>query len=190
MSTQSQLDRLCIDTIRTLSMDAVEKAASGHPGTPMALAPVVHVLYDRFLRFNPANPQWFNRDRFVLSAGHASMLLYSALHLNGYDLPLAELERFRQLHSRCPGHPEYTPGHRLTPGVEMRSYWGSNAAKTNGSFNLAGIADPVVDALIDKVIAAKSRTELTTATHAIDRVLREPVARDTKISETDLEPVG
>ena len=84
----------------------------------MALAPVVHTLWDRYLRFNPANPLWPNRDRFVLSCGHASMLLYSALHVNGYDLPLEHLMNFRQLHSKCPGHPEYTPGHTLTPGVE------------------------------------------------------------------------
>jgi transketolase len=113
------LDELCINTIRTLSMDAVQKANSGHPGTPMALAPVVHTLWDRFLRFNPQNPKWFNRDRFVLSAGHASMLLYSALHLNGFNLPLEELMKFRQLHSMCPGHPEYTPDGSITPGVEM-----------------------------------------------------------------------
>lgn len=118
MVTESQLDTLCINTIRTLSMDAVQKANSGHPGTPMAMAPVVHTLWDRFLRFNPLNPHWMNRDRFVLSCGHASMLLYSALHINGYNLPLEELMRFRQLNSRCPGHPEYTPDHSLTPGVE------------------------------------------------------------------------
>ena len=118
MATATNLDTLCINTIRTLSMDGVQKANSGHPGTPMALAPVVHTLWDRYLRFNPANPLWLNRDRFVLSCGHASMLLYSALHVNGYDLPLEDLMNFRQLHSKCPGHPEYTPGHTLTPGVE------------------------------------------------------------------------
>jgi transketolase len=95
-------------------MDGVQKANSGHPGTPMALAPVVHALWDRCLRFNPTNPKWLNRDRFVLSCGHASMLLYSALHVNGFDLPLEELIQFRQLHSKCAGHPEY----HLTPGVE------------------------------------------------------------------------
>lgn len=118
MATDTTLDGLCINTIRTLSMDAVQKANSGHPGTAMAMAPVMHTLWDRFLRFNPANPQWLNRDRFILSCGHASMLLYSTLHINGYDLPLEELMNFRQLHSKCPGHPEYTPGHTLTPGVE------------------------------------------------------------------------
>jgi transketolase len=100
-------------------MDAVQKANSGHPGTAMALAPVMHVLWDRFLRFNPTHPTWMNRDRFILSCGHASMLLYSTLHVNGFNLPLEDIQNFRQLNSRCPGHPEYTPGHELTPGVEM-----------------------------------------------------------------------
>ena len=118
MATDAKLDELCINTIRTLSMDAVQKANSGHPGTAMALAPVMHTLWDRFLRFNPAHPKWVNRDRFVLSCGHASMLLYSTLHINGFDLPLEELMNFRQLHSKCPGHPEYTPDGRITPGVE------------------------------------------------------------------------
>src|SRR5437588_6678564 len=90
------LPQLCVNTIRTLSMDAVQKANSGHPGTPMALAPVAYVLWDSYLRHNPKNPTWPNRDRFVLSNGHASMLLYSLLHLTGYDLPLAQLEQFRQ----------------------------------------------------------------------------------------------
>jgi transketolase len=110
----TKLDQLCINTIRTLAMDGVQQANSGHPGTPMALAPVAYVLWDRFLRHNPHNPQWPNRDRFVLSAGHASMLVYSMLHLSGYDLPLDELKRFRQWGSKTPGHPE----HGLTPGVE------------------------------------------------------------------------
>jgi transketolase len=108
------LDRLAIDTIRTLSMDAVQAANSGHPGAPMGAAPMGYVLWTRFLRHAPTHPEWPNRDRFVLSAGHASMLLYSLLHLTGYDLPLAELTAFRQWGSRTPGHPE----HGLTPGVE------------------------------------------------------------------------
>lgn len=108
------LDELCINTVRTLSMDAVQKADSGHPGTPMALAPIAYVLFTRHMRHNPADPSWPNRDRFVLSAGHASMLLYSSLHLSGYDLSLEDLKQFRQWQSRTPGHPEY--GH--TPGVE------------------------------------------------------------------------
>ncbi|HSE97391.1 MAG TPA: transketolase, partial [Blastocatellia bacterium] len=113
-SHDKKLDELCVNTIRTLSMDAVQQANSGHPGTPMALAPVAYAVWDRFLRHNPQNPQWPNRDRFVLSAGHASMLLYSMLHLTGYEVPLDDLKRFRQWESLTPGHPEY--GH--TPGVE------------------------------------------------------------------------
>ena len=108
------LDLLCIDAIRVLSMDAVQKADSGHPGTPMALAPLAYVLFTRHLRYNPKNPHWMNRDRFVLSAGHASMLLYSVLYLSGYELTLEDLKNFRQWGSKTPGHPEY--GH--TPGVE------------------------------------------------------------------------
>ena len=98
-------------------MDAVEAAQSGHPGTPMALAPAAYILWTRFLRHNPSNPEWLDRDRFVLSCGHASMLLYSLLHLSGYDLPLEEIKAFRQWGSRTPGHPER--GH--TPGVCPRS---------------------------------------------------------------------
>src|SRR5215468_4977176 len=109
-----KLDQLCINTIRTLAMDGVQQANSGHPGTPMALAPVAYVLWDRFLRHNPRNPQWPNRDRFVLSAGHASMLLYAMLHVSGYDLSVEEIKRFRQWGSLTPGHPEYG----LTAGVE------------------------------------------------------------------------
>ena len=100
------LDELCIDTIRTLAMDAVQQANSGHPGTPMALAPLAYVLWTRVLRYNPGNPAWFNRDRFVLSAGHASMLLYAMLHLTGYDLALDDIKRFRRWGSRTPGHAE------------------------------------------------------------------------------------
>jgi transketolase len=121
------IDQLCINTIRTLAMDAVQQAQSGHPGTPMALAPVVYCLWQRFLRFDPDHPIWPNRDRFVLSAGHASMLLYAMLHLTGvkavnpkYEVlgepavSLDDIKRFRQLDSKCPGHPEY----RWTSGVE------------------------------------------------------------------------
>ena len=121
------MDGLCINTIRTLAMDAVQQANSGHPGTPMALAPVVYCLWQRFLRFDPAHPIWPNRDRFVLSAGHASMLLYAMLHLTGVkavnakyetlgqpSVTLEDIKRFRQLDSKCPGHPEY----RWTSGVE------------------------------------------------------------------------
>lgn len=108
------VEDLCIHTIRTLAMDAVEEAGSGHPGTAMALAPLAYVLWRRHLRFNPRNPAWFDRDRFVLSAGHAAILQYAVLHLTGYDLPLEELKRFRQWGSITPGHPEA----HLTPGVE------------------------------------------------------------------------
>ncbi len=110
----ASLDQLCIDTVRALAMDAVQQADSGHPGTAMALAPVAYVLWQRHLRYNPANPDWFGRDRFVLSAGHACMLLYAALYLTGYDLSLDDIKQFRQWGSRTPGHSE----HGLTPGVE------------------------------------------------------------------------
>src|SRR4029077_7007565 len=121
------IDSLSINTIRTLCMDAVQQANSGHPGTPMAMAPVVYLLWQEFLRFDPEDPIWPNRDRFVLSAGHASALLYSVLHLAGVkavnrkyetlgelSVALDDLKNFRQLESRCPGHPEY----RCTAGVE------------------------------------------------------------------------
>ena len=108
------LDDLCINTIRFLAIDAVEQAKSGHPGMPMGAAPMAYVLWTRHLRHNPRDPKWPNRDRFVLSAGHGSMLLYALLHLTGYDLPMEELQRFRQWGSRTPGHPEYG----VTPGVE------------------------------------------------------------------------
>jgi transketolase len=111
---QEYLDTLCINTIRTLAMDAVQKADSGHPGTPMALAPLAYVLWTKFLRYNPSDWKWFNRDRFILSNGHASMLLYAMLFLTGYDLSLDDLKNFRQWGSRTPGHPEYL----RTPGVE------------------------------------------------------------------------
>src|SRR5687768_4179927 len=110
-----ELDQLCINTIRALSIDAVQKANSGHPGLPLGAAPMAYVLWTRFLQHNPKNPKWENRDRFLLSAGHGSMLLYSLLHLTGYDLPLEELKNFRQWGSKTPGHPEYG----LTPGVEI-----------------------------------------------------------------------
>ncbi len=108
------LNDLSINTIRFLSIDAVQKANSGHPGLPMGAAPLAYVLWTRFLKHNPRNPLWFDRDRFVLSAGHGSMLLYSLLHLTGYDLPLDQIKQFRQWGSITPGHPE----RGLTPGVE------------------------------------------------------------------------
>src|SRR5439155_1977710 len=127
MSVSPNLDLKCINTIRTLSMDAVQAANSGHPGTPMAMAPVTYTLWQDFLRFDPEDAIWPNRDRFVLSVGHASMLLYSMLHLTGVkavskeyetlgklSVPLEDVKRFRQLDSKCPGHPEY----RWTSGIE------------------------------------------------------------------------
>jgi transketolase len=114
-NTNPELDQLCINTIRTLTIDAVQKANSGHPGLPLGAAPMAYVLWTRFLRHNPTNPKWENRDRFLLSAGHGSMLLYSLLHLTGYDLSLDELKNFRQWGSKTPGHPEYG----LAPGVEI-----------------------------------------------------------------------
>lgn len=114
-NTTPELDQLCINTIRALTLDAVQKAKSGHPGLPLGAAPMAYVLWTRFLRHNPQNPKWHNRDRFLLSAGHGSMLLYSLLYLTGYDLPLDELKQFRQWGSKTPGHPEYG----LTPGVEI-----------------------------------------------------------------------
>ena len=117
-ATSSSIEQLSINAIRVLAMDAVQKADSGHPGTPMALAPLAYVLFTKHLRYNPANPDWINRDRFVLSAGHASMLLYSVLYLTGYDLSLNDLKQFRQWGSKTPGHPEfgYTPGVETTTG--------------------------------------------------------------------------
>lgn len=114
MKINDKLTEDCVNTIRSLSMDAVEAAQSGHPGMPMGMADVAYVLWEKFLNHNPGNPQWFNRDRFILSAGHGSMLLYSLLHLTGYKLSLEEIKNFRQFGSLTPGHPEV--GH--TPGVE------------------------------------------------------------------------
>jgi len=114
-NTTPDLDQLCINTIRTLALDAVQEAESGHPGLPLGMAPLAYVLWTRFLRHNPRNPKWENRDRFLLSAGHGSMLLYSLLYLTGYGLSLDEIKHFRQWGSKTPGHPEYG----LTPGVEI-----------------------------------------------------------------------
>ena len=148
--TQS-LDRLCVDTIRFLAVDAVERAKSGHPGMPMGAAPMAFALWDRVLKHNPGDPSWFDRDRFVLSAGHGSMLLYGLLHLYGYDLPLDQLVRFRQFDSRTPGHPEYghTPGVEATTGPLGQGFGmgvGMAMAEAHlaARFNIAGEA-PVVD---------------------------------------------
>ncbi len=115
VAAAKDLEQLCINTVRILSADAVQKANSGHPGTPMAIAPMGHVLWSKIMHYNPQHPDWPNRDRFVLSAGHACMLQYSYLYLTGYDLTLDDIKAFRQLHSKTPGHPEYG----LTPGIEI-----------------------------------------------------------------------
>lgn len=140
MPVNHDLDQLCANTIRMLAADGVQQAKSGHPGMPMGMADVAYVLWTRHLRYNPRDPQWPNRDRFVLSAGHGSMLLYSLLHLSGYDLPLEELKRFRQLGSKTPGHPEYG----VTPGVEC----------TTGPLG-QGFANAVGMALGAKIMAEK-----------------------------------
>ena len=132
------------NAIRALAMDAVQKANSGHPGAPMGMADIAEVLWNDYLRHNPANPAWPNRDRFVLSNGHGSMLIYSLLHLTGYDLPMVELQNFRQLHSKTPGHPEYGD----TPGVET----------TTGPLG-QGIGNAVGMALAEKVLAAQFNTD-------------------------------
>ncbi len=157
MMPDIQSDQLCINTIRTLSMDAVQAANSGHPGTPMALAPVAYCLWQRFLRFDPDDPIWGNRDRFVLSIGHASMLLYSLLHLcevkavnakyerlGDLSVTLDDIKRFRQLESKCPGHPEY----RWTSGVEM----------TTGPLG-QGVASSVGMAIAERWLAAHFNRE-------------------------------
>ena len=138
MSTD--LDQLCVNTIRTLAMDSVQKANSGHPGLPMGMADAAYVLWTQFLEHNPANPLWPDRDRFVLSAGHGSTLLYGLLHLTGYDLPMEQLQQFRQWGSQTPGHPEY--GH--TPGVET----------TTGPLG-QGLANGVGFALAEQMLAAE-----------------------------------
>src|SRR5256714_6168895 len=140
MTETQTLDKLCVDTIRTLAMDAVQKANSGHPGTPMALAPWAYVLYARVMRHNPADPDWPDRDRFVLSAGHASMLLYSVLYLTGYGLTLDDLKTFRQLGSPTAGHPEY--GHAA--GIET----------TTGPLG-QGIGNAIGMALAERMLAAR-----------------------------------
>jgi transketolase len=111
----SELDELCVNTIRFLAMEGVQKANSGHPGMPMGMAPAAYVLWTKHMKYNPADPRWHNRDRFVLSAGHCSFLLYSLLHLTGYEMSLEDLQSFRQWGSKTPGHPEYEPDH----GVEV-----------------------------------------------------------------------
>ena len=140
-----QADQLAINAIRLLAVDATRQANSGHPGMPMGMAPAAHVLWSRILKHNPSNPQWFNRDRFVLSAGHGSMLIYSLLHLHGYGLTLEDLKNFRQWGSKTPGHPEY--GH--TVGVET----------TTGPLG-QGLATAVGMAMAERMLAARFGDEL------------------------------
>jgi len=147
-----QIDELCINTVRFLSVDAVQKAKSGHPGMPLGAAPMAYVLWTRLLKHNPRNPSWFDRDRFVLSAGHGSMLLYSLLHLTGYDLTLDDIKQFRQFGSKTPGHPER--GH--TPGVET----------TTGPLG-QGLANAVGMAIAEAQLAARyNRPGLEVIDHA------------------------
>lgn len=140
----ASLDQLCVNTIRTLSIDAVQKANSGHPGMPMGMADVSYILWTKFLKHSPKNPQWFDRDRFILSAGHGSMLIYSLLHLTGYDLSLDEIKNFRQMGSKTAGHPEK----HLTPGVEM----------TTGPLG-QGFATGVGMAMAEKFLSGKFNTD-------------------------------
>ena len=165
-ATETTLDELCVNTIRTLSMDAVQKANSGHPGTPMALAPVAYLLYTRVMRHSPEHPDWPARDRFVLSAGHASMLLYSTLYLTGYGISLDDLKNFRQLGSPTAGHPEY--GH--APGIET----------TTGPLG-QGISTAVGMALGERMLAAGFEEEMVahfTYVIASDGDLEEGIASE------------
>ena len=133
-------ERKLANAIRVLSFDAVQKANSGHPGAPMGMADIAEVLWRKFLKHNPADPNWINRDRFVLSNGHGSMLIYALLHLTGYDVSIDDLKNFRQLHSKTPGHPEYG----YTPGVET----------TTGPLG-QGIANAVGFAIAEKTLGAQ-----------------------------------
>ncbi len=156
--TSPELDQLCINTIRALSIDAVQRAESGHPGLPLGCAPLAYVLWTRFMRHNPRDPKWKGRDRFLLSAGHGSMLLYSLLYLTGYDLPLEELKRFRQWGSKTPGHPEniLTPGVEITTGPLGQGFangvgMAMGAAHLAAKFNREGF--PLVDSYIYAIVS-------------------------------------
>lgn len=157
-NTTTDLDQLCINTIRALSLDAVQKAESGHPGLPLGCAPMAYVVWTRFLRHNPKNPKWANRDRFLLSAGHGSMLLYSLLYLTGYDLSLDELKNFRQWGSKTPGHPEYgfAPGVEITTGPLGQGFangvgMAMGAAHLGAKFNQTGF--PLIDHYVYSIVS-------------------------------------
>lgn len=158
LNLNPELDQLCINTIRALTLDAVQKANSGHPGLPLGAAPMAYVLWTRFLRHNPRNAKWENRDRFLLSAGHGSMLIYSLLHLTGYDLPLEELKNFRQWGSKTPGHPEYglTPGVEITTGPLGQGFangvgMAMGAAHLAAKFNKDGF--PLIDSYVYAIVS-------------------------------------
>jgi transketolase len=158
-SESINIDTLCVNTLRFLAVDMVEKAKSGHPGLPLGAAPMAYVLYDKIMRYNPQNPGWFDRDRFILSAGHGSAMLYSILHLTGYDLSLDELKRFRQWESKTPGHPEYG----LTPGVEV----------TTGPLG-QGFTMGVGMAIAERYLAAKfNRPNYTVIDHHIYSIVSD-----------------
>jgi transketolase len=166
-TTATELDQLSINTIRTLSMDAVQKANSGHTGAPMALAPVAYLLFTKVMKHNPADPHWFDRDRFVLSAGHASMLLYSTLHLSGYGVSMDDLKNFRQIGSPTAGHPEYEADG--APGVEV----------TTGPLG-QGVGNAVGFALAERMLAARFGDIVSHHTYAIasDGDMQEGVASE------------
>src|SRR4051812_10089367 len=156
--TTPELDGLCINTIRALSLDAVQRAESGHPGLPLGCAPLAYALWTRFMRHNPRDPKWKGRDRFLLSAGHGSMLLYSLLYLTGYDLPFEELKSFRQWGSKTPGHPEniLTPGVEITTGPLGQGFangvgMAMGATHLAAKFNREGF--PVVDSYIYAIVS-------------------------------------
>src|SRR6202163_3468799 len=153
--TTPELDQLCINTIRALTLDAVQKANSGHPGLPLGAAPMAYVLWTKFMRYNPQNPKWENRDRFLLSAGHGCMLLYSLLYLTGYDLTLDDIQHFRQWGSKTPGHPENV----LTSGVEVTTGplgqgFGNGVGMAMGAAHLAAKFNQKDFSLIDHNVYA------------------------------------
>ncbi len=172
MARRSEIDQLAINTIRMLAVDAVQKANSGHPGTPMDAAPTAYVLWQRFLRYDPADPQWLNRDRFVLSSGHASMLLYSLIHLTGiraanpsYEqldrdaVTLEDIKNFRQAGSRCPGHPEYG----WTSGVEATTGPLGQGVATSVGMAIAGqwFAQPITGPATTSLTSTSTRYAAT-----------------------------